>query len=166
MYIKQAFATHPTLFGAARLWLRSDASCLVEKEGLSVSGPIGMETWRPRVSCPVGRARGRAVCPRATGDGLGRLSISEGGVVERGVTGPPPFRNFSWFLRDAGDVKDLRGAEGGEEDVEEKEREEPGVGDVELTLMCAPSDRLKHGIFSRLTTGKDTLEKDIVYFKI
>ncbi len=78
MYIKQAFATHPTLFGAARLWLRSDASCLVEKEALSVSGPIGMETWRPRVSCPVGRARGRAVCPRATGTGWAACQSARG----------------------------------------------------------------------------------------
>lgn len=94
-------------------------------------------------------------------DGLGRLSISDGGVVERGVPGPRPFRNFSWILWDAGDVEeDLRGADDGEEDEEEKEREELAVGDEELTLMCAPSDLLKHGIFSRLTTGKDTLENN------
>lgn len=93
--------------------------------------------------------------------GLGRLSFSEGGVVERGVTGPRPFRSFSWFLWDAGDAKpDLREAEEGEEDEEQDEeeaREEPGVGDTESTLMCALSDLLRHGIFSRLTTGTDTL---------
>lgn len=79
-YIKQAIATHPTLSGAARPWLRSDASCLEEKEGLSVSGPRGMEmeTWRPRVSCPVGRARGRAVSPRVTVTGWAACQSARG----------------------------------------------------------------------------------------
>lgn len=111
------------------------------------------------LSCEDGEGAGRF----SIGDreGLGRPSVSDGGVVERGVTGPRPFGSLSWLLCDAGDAKeDLREAEEGEEDEEEDEeeaREEPGVGDAELTLMCAPSDLLRHGIFSRLTTGKDTL---------
>lgn len=96
-------------------------------------------------------------------DGLGRLSVSNGGVVERGVMIPRPFTSFSWFLHDAGDVRvDFREEEDGEEDAEDEEgtdSDDPAADGVELTLICAPSERLKQGIFSRLTTGKDTLQK-------
>lgn len=96
-------------------------------------------------------------------DGLGRLSVNKGGVVEGGVMVPRPFTSFSGFLQDAGDARvDFREDEDGEKDAEDEEgieRDDPAVDGVELTLICAPSERLKQGIFSRLTTGKDTLQQ-------
>lgn len=96
-------------------------------------------------------------------DGLGRLSVNNGGVEERGVMLPRPFTSFSWFLQGAGDARvDFREEEDGEKDAEDEEgieTDDPAVDGVELTLICAPSERLKQGIFSRLTTGKDTLQQ-------
>lgn len=57
---------------------------------------------------------------------------------------------------------DLREDEAGEKEAEGEEgieRDDPAVDGVELTLICAPSERLKQGIFSRLTTGKDKLQQ-------
>lgn len=85
--------------------------------------------------------------------GLGRLSREEDGdAVGRGVDGPllpRPFVSFSLDRWEAGGVRDggLREeGEGAEEEAEE-----------EVRRTCdAESVRLRHGIFSRLTTGRDT----------
>lgn len=82
--------------------------------------------------------------------GLGRPSREDGDVVERGVDGPlapRPLTSFSLDRWEFGGVRD-RGLreEGDEEDEEEDERR-----------TCeAESARLRQGIFSRLTTGRDT----------
>lgn len=77
--------------------------------------------------------------------GLGRPSIDDGEVPERGVGGPPlplPFRSFSDERWD-----------------EERAREEDlwtgGAEELRRT-WGAELVRFKHGIFSRLTTGRDT----------
>lgn len=57
---------------------------------------------------------------------------------------------------------DFREEEDGEKDAEDEDwtgRDDPTVDGVELTLICAPSERLKQGIFSRLTTGKEKLQQ-------
>lgn len=92
-------------------------------------------------------------------DGLGLLSVNNGGVVEHGVTVPRPFTILSWFLQDAGDFREEEDGEKDAGDEEGIERDDPAVDGAELILICAPSERLKQGIFSRLTTGKDTLQK-------
>lgn len=111
------------------------------------------------LSCEDGDAASRL----SEGDdcaGLDRLSADNRGVVEGGVTVPRPFTSFSRFLQDAGDVRvDFRGEEDGEKDIEDEGRDDPVVDGVELTLICAPSEQLKQGIFSRLTTGRDTLQQ-------
>lgn len=87
--------------------------------------------------------------------GLGRLSREEGGVMERGVGGPPllprPLVSLSPERWEAGGAKeaDLSG-----ESVDEDEEEE----DEELRRTCdIESARFRQGIFSKLTTGNDTL---------
>lgn len=71
-------------------------------------------------------------------------------MVGRGVDGPlvpRPFTSFSLDRWEAGGVRDggLREEGEGEEEEEEERR------------RCdAESPRLRHGIFSRLTTGRDT----------
>lgn len=85
--------------------------------------------------------------------GLGRLSRDEGDVVERAMDGPltlllllpRPLSSFSLPERwEEGGVRD------------EGLRDE---GDEEERRTCdAESERLRHGIFSRLTTGRDTLD--------
>lgn len=81
--------------------------------------------------------------------GLGRLSREDGGVTE-----PPPPRplvSFSPERWEAGGAKeeDLSG-----ESVDEDEEEE----DEELRRTCdIESARFRQGIFSKLTTGNDTL---------
>lgn len=80
--------------------------------------------------------------------GLGRPSRDDGDVVERGVDGPLPPRPFTSFSLDrceAGGVWDGGLSEEGDGAEEEVRR----TCDVE-------SARLRHGIFSRLTTGRDT----------
>lgn len=83
--------------------------------------------------------------------GLGRPSREDGDTVERGVDGPlvpRPFTSFSPDRWEAGEVRDRGLREEGEGEVEEVRR------------TCeAESARLRHGIFSKLTTGRDTLER-------
>lgn len=55
---------------------------------------------------------------------------------------------------------DFRDEEDGENDEEGTESDDPAADGAELILTCAPSERLKQGIFSRLTTGKDTLQRE------
>lgn len=90
--------------------------------------------------------------------GLGRLSREDGDVVERGVDGPLPLRPFVSFSLDrwvAGWARDGGLREEGDEEEEEEEEEEV---EVEVRRTCdAELARLRHGIFSRLTTGRDTL---------
>lgn len=80
--------------------------------------------------------------------GLGRLSKEDGGVTERDVSSPllpRPLVSFSPECWDAGGVK---------EDLCEERLE-----DEEERRTCdAESARFKQGIFSRLTTGSDTLQ--------
>lgn len=87
--------------------------------------------------------------------GLGRPSREDGDVVvERGVDGPlvpRPFVSFSLDRWEDGGVRDRGLREEGEEEEEEEE------DDDEVRRTCdAESARLRHGIFSRLTTGRDT----------
>lgn len=90
--------------------------------------------------------------------GLGRLSREDGDVVERGVDGPlplllplRPFVSFSLDRWVAGGARDGGLREEGDEEEEEEE-------EVEVRRTCdAELARLRHGIFSRLTTGRDTL---------
>lgn len=77
--------------------------------------------------------------------GLGRPSAGDGEVLERGVGGPPlplPFRSFSDERWGEGDVR------------------EPGLwrdgADEPRRTWDAEVVRLRQGIFSRLTTGRDT----------
>lgn len=75
-------------------------------------------------------------------------------MVERGVDGPlvlRPFMSFSLDRWEAGGVRDAGLREEGEGEEEEEE----------VRRTCdAESVRLRHGIFSRLTTGRDTLERE------
>ncbi len=84
--------------------------------------------------------------------GLGRPSREDGDAVERGVDGPlapRPFMSFSTDRCEAGGVRDEGLREEGE-----------GVEEEVVRRTCdAESARLRHGIFSRLTTGRDTLER-------
>lgn len=82
--------------------------------------------------------------------GLGHPSREDGDVVGRGVDGPlvpRPFVSFSLERWEAGEGSDgcLRGEEEGEEELRR--------------TSDAESARLRQGIFSRLTTGSDTLER-------
>lgn len=78
--------------------------------------------------------------------GLGRPSTDDGEVLERGVEGPPllplPFRSFSDERCDEGGVRELDLCTDGAEELRR-------TWDTELV-------RLRQGIFSRLTTGRDT----------
>lgn len=89
--------------------------------------------------------------------GLGRPSREDGDVDERGVDGPlvpRPFMSFSLDRWAAGGARDGGLREEGEGEEEEVRR------------MCdAESARLRHGIFSRLTTGRDTLERGGAWLK-
>lgn len=63
-----------------------------------------------------------------------------------------PFTSFSLDRWEAGEVRDgrLRDEEEGE-----------GEGEEEVRRTCdAESGRLRQGIFSRLTTGRDTLQRE------
>lgn len=86
--------------------------------------------------------------------GLGLPSWEDGGVTERGVEGPllaRPFVSFSPDRWEAGGVKQGGLREGDEDD-----------GEFELRRTWdAESPLLRQGIFSRLTTGSDTLEKRV-----
>lgn len=83
--------------------------------------------------------------------GLGHLSSEDGGVVEWGVDGPlvlRPFMSFSLERWEPGAVRDGGLREEGEEEEEEEE----------VRCTCdAESALLRQGIFSKLTTGSDTL---------
>lgn len=84
-------------------------------------------------------------------EGLGRPSREDGDAAERGVEGSPtprPFVSFSMDRWEAEGVKDGGLSEEGEEEEEEVRR-----------TCDAESARLRHGIFSRLTTGRDTLDR-------
>lgn len=75
--------------------------------------------------------------------------------MERGVEGPLALRPLVSFSLDRWEAEGVRDGlrEEGEGEEEEDEEEE------ELRRTCEPgSARLRHGIFSRLTTGRDTLE--------
>lgn len=74
--------------------------------------------------------------------------------MERGVDGPPEPRPFMSFSLDRWEAEGVR--EGGLREEGEGEEEEE-----EVRRTCdAESARLRHGIFSRLTTGRDTLERE------
>lgn len=92
--------------------------------------------------------------------GLGRLSREDGDVVERGVDGALPLRPFVSFSLDrwvAGGARDGGLREEGDEEEEEEEVEV----EEEVRRTCdAELARLRHGIFSRLTTGRDTLQRE------
>lgn len=83
--------------------------------------------------------------------GLGRPSREDGEAVERGVDAPlvpRPFMSLSLDRWEAGGMRD-----GGlREEAGEEEEEVRCTCDVELA-------RLRQGIFSRLTTGRDTLQR-------
>lgn len=77
--------------------------------------------------------------------GLGRPSTDDGEVLERGVGGPPlplPFKSFSDERWDEGEARELDLWTDGADELRR-------TWDAELV-------RLRQGIFSRLTTGRDT----------
>ncbi|KAI5094267.1 hypothetical protein C0J45_15991 [Silurus meridionalis] len=121
-------------------------------------GPLSAEDGEGNVAGLLSCTDGDAASHLSSGDdcdGLGLLSVSNGGVVEQDDMVPRPFTCFSWFLQDAGDARVDFSDEEGEKDVEDEEEiesDDPAMDAVELTLICAASDRLKHGIFSKLTT--------------
>lgn len=87
---------------------------------------------------------------RSSGEraGLGRPSREDGDVVERGVDGPlvpRPSVSFSLDRWEAGGVRDGGLREEGEEEV--------------MRTCDAEPARLRQGIFSRLTTGRETLKR-------
>lgn len=76
--------------------------------------------------------------------------------MERGVDGPLVLRPFVSFSLDRWEAEGARDGGLREEGEGEEEEEEE-----ELRRTCEPgSARLRHGIFSRLTTGRDTLKGD------
>lgn len=75
--------------------------------------------------------------------------------MERGVDGPLVLRPFMSFSLDRWEAEGVR--DGG--------LREEGEGEEVRRTCDAVSARLRHGIFSRLTTGRDTLEREIEQLK-